>query len=109
VLPRCPLLLQCVSDLGSGFTPERSAKLRGKFTPRFEVESFCEPRWCNKTSYVDEGWCVFDNNFSLKVSNAVMLCSIYFQYCILCLYKGLYSSVLLTDIYKLGHVHVSPV
>ncbi|CAI5520539.1 unnamed protein product [Closterium sp. Naga37s-1] len=57
---------QCICDKESGVTPERSARIRGKFTPKFRVDSFATPRWCNATDWWDEGWCVFDNNFSIQ-------------------------------------------
>ncbi|CAI7779213.1 unnamed protein product, partial [Closterium sp. NIES-54] len=57
---------QCICDKESGVTPERSARIRGKFTPKFRVDSFAMPRWCNATDWWDEGWCVFDNNFSIQ-------------------------------------------
>lgn len=57
---------QCIFDKESGVTPDRSARLRGKFLPKYRVDSFCMPRWCNATEWWDEGWCVFDNNFSVQ-------------------------------------------
>ena len=45
----------------------RAARLRGRFRPLFKAESLLEPRWCNASLWVDEGWCAFDNNFSLQV------------------------------------------
>ncbi|CAI5984626.1 unnamed protein product, partial [Closterium sp. NIES-65] len=60
------LFVQCICDKESGVTPERSARIRGKFTPKFRVDSFATPRWCNATDWWDEGWCVFDNNFSIQ-------------------------------------------
>eukprot|EP00271_Cylindrocystis_brebissonii_P002590 TRINITY_DN1333_c0_g1_i2.p2 TRINITY_DN1333_c0_g1~~TRINITY_DN1333_c0_g1_i2.p2 ORF type:complete len:271 (-),score=20.66 TRINITY_DN1333_c0_g1_i2:454-1266(-) len=57
---------QCIADKASGVTPDRSARLRGRFAPRFAVESLLEPRMCGQTSWSDAGFCAFDNNFSVQ-------------------------------------------
>lgn len=64
--PPAELHPQCASDKQSGVTPERSERIRGKFNPKYAVESLCQPRVCNATSWVKDGWCVFDNNFSVQ-------------------------------------------
>lgn len=62
-------LRQCVYDPEVGFTPERTAKLRGKFVPKYPVVSLNKQRWCRKTGWSDPGWCVFDNNFAARAND----------------------------------------
>ena len=74
ILPTTPLPSlpsQCVADRDSGVTPDRSARIRGKFTPRYRVDSLCMPRPCNATAWSDEGPCAFDYHFSVQVGGRV--------------------------------------
>lgn len=56
----------CMAEEQVGISPSRARRMRqAKFVPRFQVESFCQPRMCQNTSWSDPGPCVFDNNFSV--------------------------------------------
>eukprot|EP00897_Mesotaenium_endlicherianum_P006010 jgi/Mesen1/5437/ME000270S04606 len=55
----------CMAEDRIGITPERARRLRAKFTPKFAVDSLCQPRMCQNSTWSDHGLCVFDNNFSI--------------------------------------------
>eukprot|EP00270_Netrium_digitus_P005116 TRINITY_DN1666_c0_g1_i3.p1 TRINITY_DN1666_c0_g1~~TRINITY_DN1666_c0_g1_i3.p1 ORF type:complete len:441 (+),score=92.01 TRINITY_DN1666_c0_g1_i3:142-1464(+) len=58
----------CLAEKETGIVSERAALLRGKFSPRFSVDSFCMPRRCRNSSWSDEGERVMDNNFSITTA-----------------------------------------
>lgn len=61
-----PTAPPCMAEEQVGISPRRARKMRlASFVPQFQVESFCQPRMCQNTSWSDSGLCVFDNNFSV--------------------------------------------
>eukprot|EP00271_Cylindrocystis_brebissonii_P003718 TRINITY_DN14983_c0_g1_i1.p1 TRINITY_DN14983_c0_g1~~TRINITY_DN14983_c0_g1_i1.p1 ORF type:complete len:467 (-),score=35.33 TRINITY_DN14983_c0_g1_i1:242-1642(-) len=61
---------RCMAEKKTGISTKLAGEIRGKFRPRFRVESFCQPRKCQNSSWSDEGTCVFDNNFSITTAIA---------------------------------------
>lgn len=56
----------CLGEPDKAITPEIGSLLvRHGVKPKFRVHSLCQPRPCHNSSWSDEGYCAFDNNFSI--------------------------------------------
>lgn len=55
----------CMAEQGAGISGDKATQMRGSFSPKFRVESFCHPRMCQNSTWSNHGYCVFDNNFSI--------------------------------------------